>query len=379
MEDTARHRSVRAVRLHASKTVRWLVVLAVLLVAARMALPSLLRDHVNRQLAKAPEYRGRLEEVDVKLWRGAYEIHGLTLSKVEGDVAVPLFQARRIDLSLGWRELFRGSLTGEIAMWEPSVRFVAGPTEAQTQTGEDVSWDEMLANLFPFRINRFEANDASVHFMDPHASPPVDLLVRDLRVVATNLSNTREVADALPAGITARGVTLGEGGLAVDILLDPLADPPDFELTAMVTNVSLVALNDFLRAYGNFDVERGEFAMFTSVASKDAAYDGYVKVFFEDLDVFEWRKERGKNALQVFWQAIVGTLTTVFKNQPEDRLATRIPVSGTHEDGQVGVGQAILSLLRNAFVRALVPKLDEAVRIEEVEIRPDGRENGESE
>ena len=80
----------------------------------------------------------------------------------------------------------------------------------------------------------------------------------------------------------------------------------------------------------------GQFALYKSVASKDGNYDGYIKVFFDKLKVFAWEKERKKDALQIFWQAVVGTLTDVFKNHPKDSLATRIPISGTYQYHKIG-------------------------------------------
>lgn len=152
--------------------------------------------------------------------------------------------------------------------------------------------------------------------------------------------------------------------------LNPLAVAPTFEVAAQVTNVNLIALNDFLRAYGKFDVERGTFALFASFAAADGTYDGYTKVFFKDLDVFAWEKERKKNALAVFWHAIVGGVTTVFRNQPSDTLATKIPISGSFTGPNVDIFTTVSTLLRNAFVRALVPKIDESIRVEEVVEKP---------
>jgi len=170
----------------------------------------------------------------------------------------------------------------------------------------------------------------------------------------------------LPAGVSARGRTLGGGDLDLQLQLNPLAAAPTFEMTAQLTNVNLVALNDFLKAYGKFDVERGMFALYTSSAAQDGSYEGYFKVLFENLDVFDWQKERKKNALQVFWQAIVGTVTTLLKNQPKDRLAAIVPVSGTFENTDVHTWTAVSTLLRNAFIRALVPKLDQKVTLGDV-------------
>jgi hypothetical protein len=202
----------------------------------------------------------------------------------------------------------------------------------------------------------------------------VDIYLNGLAVTATNLNNSRDIRTELPAGITARATTIGGGGLDLQIQLNPMQSAPTYQLTAQLTNVNLTALNDFLKAYGKFDVESGEFALYSSVASKDGNYDGYLKVFFNKLNVFAWEKERKKNALEIFWQAIVGTLTTAFKNHSTDSLATRVPISGSYKSEKVGVWTAVASLLRNAFIRALVPKVDEKVTVETVQQKADDKE-----
>ena len=136
-----------------------------------------------------------------------------------------------------------------------------------------------------------------------------------------------------------------------------LKPKPAFEMNCGLTNVDLTALNDFLRAYGKFDVERGTFALYTSVAADGGTYEGYFKVFFNDLDVFAWEKKRKKNILEVFWHAIVGGVATVFKNHPKDQLATKVPVSGSYTNSSVGIWTATATLLQYAFIHALVPKL----------------------
>ena len=75
------------------------------------------------------------------------------------------------------------------------------------------------------------------------------------------------------------------------------------------------------------------------------AYDGYFKVFFNNLNVFEWEKERKKDALEVFWQAIVGGVTAVLKNHPRNQLATKVPISGSYSNSNVGVWVATGTLL----------------------------------
>ena len=352
----------------AFRVVRWVILgLVILLAAIRLLMPFAVERYVNRQLNKAHDYGGRIGSVHIQLWRGRYRINGVQIFKKTGGVHVPFFAATRIYLSIEWKELFHGSVVGQVRMEEPRVNFVSGPTAAQTQTGKEEGWNSILQSLFPFQLNRFEIQKGQIHFQNEYSTPRVDIFLNDLAVTATNLTNSREIKNELPAGINARGTTVGGGGLTLQVQLNPMAQAPTYQVTAQLTNVNLPALNDFLKAYGKFDVARGQFALFTSVASKNGNYDGYVKVFFEKLEVFAWEKERQKNVLEIFWQAIVGTLATAFKNQNKDYLATRIPISGSYKNQKVGTWTAVATLMRNAFVRALVPKVDEKVTVQTVQ------------
>jgi hypothetical protein len=280
---------------------------------------------------------------------------------------VPLFAARKMDLSLQWSELFRGALVSRIAIQQPKINFVSGPSTEQTQTGQENNWGQTLESLVPFKINSLEITNGQIHFQNLYSKPPIDIYITELGGTATNFTNSRHLTQKLPAGAAIQGKTLGGGGLGFQIHVNPIAATPTFELTGQLTNVDLTALNDFLRAYGKFDVERGQFAMFASFAAKDGKYEGYYKVFFKDLKVFKWEKERKKNILEIFWQAVVGTVTTAFKNHPQNQLATKIPVTGSFEKTDVHVWPTIETLLRNAFIHALIPQLDQPIKIENVE------------
>jgi hypothetical protein len=345
----------------------WVAGALAVLIVIRVCLPYAVESYVNRQLNKAKDYGGRINHVDIQLYRGQYRIHAVEIYKRSGQDHVPFFAAKRVDLSVEWRELFHGTIVGQIKLHQPQLNFIAGPPAENTVTNKDEGWEKILSSLFPFDLNRVEITQGEIHFKNAHSTPPVDISMNSLNAVATNLTNARDIKQQLPAGLTAKGTTIGGGGLDLQVQFNPLASAPTYQITCSLTNVDVTSLNDFLKAYGKFDVEKGQFAMFTSVAAKEGNYDGYVKVFFNGLDVFAWDKERQKNALEIFWQAIVGTLTTAFKNQHTDTLATKIPISGSYSKGSVGIWSAITTLLRNAFVRALVPQLDQPVTVNQVE------------
>ena len=358
---------VQSIWRRVSHMSEWILALIILLVAARIALPFIIKAYVNHELNKAHDYTGKIGNVNVQLWRGGYRIRQIEILKRNGGVQSPFFSARELDLLIEWRELFHGSIVGQVVLDQPRVNFVTGPTEEQKQTGKDERWDKMLESLFPFNLNRVEISNGEIHFQDPFSTPPVNIYMSRLSVVATNLTNARDLKQKLPSGLTASGSTVGGGELNLQLQMNLLDAKPTYEINCGLTNVNLVALNDYLRAYGKFDVERGVFAIYTSVASDNGNYEGYFKVFFNDLDIFAWEKERKKNILEIFWQAIVGGVATVFKNHPKDQLATKVPISGTYTNSSIGVWTATGTLLQNAFIHALTPKLDQHVMVEQVE------------
>ena len=76
------------------------MVIVVILIAVRLALPYVLKDYANRQLNKSHDYGGSIGDVTVHLWRGAYRIHNINIVKRDGEVSTPFFSANYLDLSL---------------------------------------------------------------------------------------------------------------------------------------------------------------------------------------------------------------------------------------------------------------------------------------
>jgi len=62
-------------KLHIGSALGWsLVALVVLIVAARIAAPYLIERVVNDKLSNLEGYTGSIGDVDLHLWRGAYEV-----------------------------------------------------------------------------------------------------------------------------------------------------------------------------------------------------------------------------------------------------------------------------------------------------------------
>src|SRR5581483_1707846 len=105
----------------------WLAVVVVaIVVVVHMYLAIWVRDYVNRKLSEIPGYRAHVAAVTLHLWRGAYQIHNIKVTKTDGDVPVPFYSCPLGDLSVEWRALWDRALVAKIDMYRPELNLVNG-------------------------------------------------------------------------------------------------------------------------------------------------------------------------------------------------------------------------------------------------------------
>jgi hypothetical protein len=340
-----------------SRRLVWaLAALLLALVAARAALPLWLRGVVAEEIARVRGYQGGVRDVDLALHRGAFRLEGLDVEKRNGDgKAVPFFAADRIDVSIDWQALREGVLVGEVELLRPRLDFTAG----RPPTGEETEWLERLEQLYPFAIDRVAVQGGRLRFRDPQRTPPVDVALRDVELEARNLTNRRDLSAARPARVALRARAQESGRVASELELDPFAPQPDFRFDLELVSLQLSELDAFLRAYAGVDVERGTLDLFSEVAAKDGRFEGWVEPLLHDVDVLRIENESDEQGFfATLWEGLVGATAEALENQPEDQVATRIPLRGRFERPDVGVVEAIASLIRNAYVEALRPRME---------------------
>jgi hypothetical protein len=155
---------------------------------------------------------------------------------------------------------------------------------------------------------------------------------------------------------------MNRGRLWARVEVDPFAQRPDFDLDGAVTGADLTQWNDFLRAYAGVDVQRGSFSVYVELLGHAGRFEGYLKPFVEDLDVLRLEDEiEEQGFFASIWEALVGGAAEVLEDQPEDRQATRIPLSGSVDDPEASFWAALGGALRNAFVERLLPQLEGSV------------------
>jgi uncharacterized protein involved in outer membrane biogenesis len=337
-------------------------VLIAALIALRIALPGIVLRYVNEELDNLEGYSGRVADLDISLWRGAYQIQGVRIVKSNGRVPVPFFAAEEIDISVEWAALFDGEIVAEIDMYRPALNFVKGPTAKTSQTEPADNWTDTVRDLAPFSINRFSIHGGSVHYRDLHSDPKVNIYVQRIAAVARNLTNAEDLGGSLVASFDATGLAMSSGRLKLSGTYNPYAKQPTFEVNATLDRLNIKQLNSFLKAYASIDAERGKLSVDTELAASKGRFRGYVKPFIDDLQVLDWNRESEGFFTRV-WEGIVEVAAEVLEDQGKDRVATRIPFSGTIDDPQADVWSTIGGILKNAFLESLRRGLEDEIAV----------------
>src|SRR5260370_20538926 len=129
-----------------------------------------------------------------------------------------------------------------------------------------------------------------------------------------------------------------------------------------INNTYLPSMNDILRAYGRFDLAAGQFSVFSELSIKDGDMNGYVKPMFANLEVYNYQKDKNTGILHQAKELVIGGASHLFKNSTTQQIATEIDLTGKLTSPGVSTWQAIMQGLHNAFIEAILPGFDRAVR-----------------
>jgi hypothetical protein len=297
--------------------------------------------------------------VELHLWRGAYTIQAPALRKIDGQIKRPFIEAKDIDLSVEWRALLHGALVATFEFDELRVNIVAGPSKDKEQLGIDTSALQKLRDLFPLRIDKLVVNDGEIHYGDPWGKPPFDIYLDDIQAVARNLTNSEKISKTLVATLAIKGRAMHSGHFTVNASIDPYAKKPTFDLELVLRGLRLQELNEFLKDSLAVEAKDGTLALFAEVSVKEDKLKGYVKPLVERLDIVDIKPH--SNVLEELEGFGVQLASALFRNRPHERIGAKIEFGGSLEKPDISVWQIIGSLLSNAFVQALAPKLDEDV------------------
>ena len=341
---------------------RLLLGVLLLLACARLALPVL----IERQLLDALKeqyHTARIGDVELSLLQGGYTVEGLEVWDTAGIAPrVPMLTVERIDLGLSWGHLLMGGeLVGTISVFEPVLNVIQiRGTEGEDRGDVSRPPAKALGDLFPFRIDRLDVDGGVVRFLNFRGRPPFQLYAQDVRLRVHNLTNTLGLSGDKPgtAELTAR--VMGHADLEIKLALDALNEQPRFDIDGRLLALDLESVGGPIRAFAPFDVEHGHLDLVLEAAVDGGEVRGYVKPLFTDLSL---RAADRDDVTDRIWTRLAAAVLAVLENPRTEQVAARIPLDGPLEDPDVGLLATVLSLLRNAAVRAFEPQLEHTVRL----------------
>lgn len=329
---------------------RWKVLLgiAAVLVAARTALPWIAESLINGKLEDVEGWDARVGDVDLALLRGGVTLKGIEAENDDSSVRASI---ERVALDFKWSDLLERRLVASVEVVRPSAHLTLPPEPKARKPAERKipAWPEP-DELLPFRLERFDVREGELAVTrDGHTTRFTDAFLN-----VEGLTNLEK--DSRAEGRA--GVTVAKGGAArVDFRVDPTRRPPSFDLALDVDRIELPPLNPLLREEFGVDVGKGTFELVAEAESSGGGFKGYVKPFIKDLEMNPLGGE-GTGPLKAAKEAAVGAAAAVLENQKTDAVAAKIPFEGRFENPDIGAWQAMVSVLRNAFVKALQPSFE---------------------
>lgn len=328
-------------------------------------MPGFVKDYLNERLMALEAYDGHIADVDFALWRGAYRVHDIRIDKTGVKKATPFFSSNRIDFSIEWRSLLRGSVVAESILLGPKVNLVRAENKSQSQTGAGVNWPDLLEQMFPFRLNTVRVVDGTVTFRAPGIREADALTATHVDGEISNITNVVDSPRETFAEFRVTAEVLKTGSAQVSGGVNPLAELPTFDLNLTVKNVKLPEVNPWLRQYIKADAESGDFELYTELAAADGKFKGYAKPIARNVNILSSEEEE-ENPLRRLWEGLVEFAVNVVEDDETGQVAARIPFSGTIENPDAGILETIVSVLHNAFVSAFARSLEGSVSIRDV-------------
>lgn len=337
------------------------LIIVIVLVAARLYLPTYVKHEVNMVLAEIPGYYGEVEDIDISLIRGAYVINNLYLNKVNAKTQVPFLNFPKTDISIEWKSIFKGKIVSEIIMTSPELIYVFEDQQTSGETPDQKDWTNALTDLVPIDINHFEIHDGKIGFVELQANPNIDLHFNQLQLTADNLRNVTSKNRTLPSPFHATAVSVGNGTMTLNGDINLIKTIPDMNLEFSLEKANVIALNDFTRHYAGIDFKSGTFELFSEIAIADGYLKGYMKPLITDSKLIS--KEDG--FLGVLWEGFVGFFKFILKNQKTDALATKIPIEGDLNNVEVGTWTTVANIIGNAWIKAFKGVVDDDIDFED--------------
>jgi hypothetical protein len=158
-----------------------------------------------------------------------------------------------------------------------------------------------------------------------------------------------------------KGKFMGTGDTVVTGTFRPYTEDPDFNLNIAIENTQMPAMSDLFRSFGNFDIREGLFSFYSELEIKGDKVSGYVKPLFKNMKVYDRRDRERKGLFHRLYVGLVGGIAKLLENRQRGEVATKTDISGSLASPKTSTLQIIFNLIRNAFIKSILPGFESEV------------------
>lgn len=312
-----------------------IAVIIIILVIFRIVLPVGIKYAINWYLdRKMVAYQGHIGDFDLALYRGSYEIQDLKIWKRTSNAENAFVDIQKIDISLAWRALLKFKLLADLEVEGAKLIFVDSDNKKKKQFGVDGDWKAIGNKLVFVELESFVIRDSEVHFLNKDLQVPFEIVLDRIDIRGSNIKNTDNKKELLPSSVTAQARLQRSAPLSGSARMNLTSRVPAFDANLKLEKFDITKLNNFFRAYGPFTFTSGSFSLYVEVGAKDSRLKGYVKPFFDNLDVID-AKEKFDSPKRFFNEIALAMGGFILKNNTTKSVATKIEFEGASQSPNI--------------------------------------------
>jgi hypothetical protein len=208
------------------------------------------------------------------------------------------------------------------------------------------------------RADQLSLTRCTLGIVNKAARKPYRVFLADTDFHMSNFSNQFSQGPAqvrLTAKFMGSGITTASGNFR------PQKVGPDWDLHLKIMDTQLTAMNDLLRAYGNFDVSAGTFSLISELHVRNNTISGYIKPFFKDIKVYDGLKDKEQGIFHQMREMMIGGVAKLLENRSRQEVATKADIRGSLEKPETSTWQIVVELIKNAFFKAILPSFEKEV------------------
>ncbi len=343
--------------------IKWLLpfLILVVLIIIRILAPPIILKKINTYLADFSEtYYAHIDDFGLSLWRGAYRLEKMTVA-LKSDPQNPFATATLIDVSVAWREIFRGRILTDVIA--TNVDVVADKAFAQTAKKTQKKSTEEAGHvgrkLFPVETERIEIRRSRLEYKDLNLF--VDQIEGRLSNVTANENNPLSL-------LTLQGSFLGHSAIKAVGNLNFVQTPAAWVFKAEMQKFNVVEANKIFNQYVPLTFKKGVLDVYAEVKSEDEKLSGYVKPFLKDAEVIGDDKDfKGIKHFGV--EITVAFLNLFFRSTDDHMLATKFLFTVEKKEFKWNMNEVLSELFKNGYQKPLTPGLENLLTLSNKNIK----------